>query len=226
MRSTPKQSRRTRRRPGQRGSGPCWDSLRSPTGRDSSGAVRYEVAWRNGHSWVAVKTHMGYNQETYDTVCASLSRSLQAALRWWTTPERVTIFTDAQAAIRQMASEMPGTGLTYALQARRHIASLRRARPDIIIEIRWCAAHKVVAGNENADEWARLAAEEPDARVWWLEGGSDTWHPHGHSRTSSGRSRKSNGLRHGNGLAAESPTGDTRCRRESSGRTRWWRAVP
>ena len=46
---------------------------------------------------------------------------------------------------------------------------LRRARPDIAIKIRWCPAHKVVPGNEKADEWAKLAAEEPDARgVEWL----------------------------------------------------------
>jgi len=44
----------------------------------------------------------------------------------------------------------------------------RRSR-GIIIEIRWCPAHKGVAGNEKADEWAKIAAEEPDAhRVEWL----------------------------------------------------------
>jgi ribonuclease HI len=32
------------------------------------------------------------------------------------------------------------------------------------IEIRWCPAHKWVPGNEKADEWAKLAAEKPDAR--------------------------------------------------------------
>ena len=58
---------------------------------------------------------------------------------------------------------------TYALQARKNIAALRRARPGIIIEIRWCPAHKGVEGNEKADEWAKIAAGEPDARgVEWL----------------------------------------------------------
>jgi len=89
-------------------------------------------------------------------------------LRRNTTPERVTIFTDAQAAIRRMASEEPGPGQQYALQARKHIATLRRAKPGIIIEIRWCPAHKGVAGNEKADEWAKIAAEEPDTHgVEW-----------------------------------------------------------
>ena len=85
------------------------------------------------------------------------------------TPERITIFTDAQAAIRRLASEEPGPGQQYALQSRKHIAALRRARPGIIIEIRWCPAHKGVEGNEKADEWAKVAAEEPDTRgMEWL----------------------------------------------------------
>jgi hypothetical protein len=94
------------------------------------------------------------------------------AARRITTPENVTVLTDAQAAIKRMASEEPGPGQMYAIQARRHIATLRRPRPDII-EIRWCPAHKGVQGNEKADEWAKLAAEEPDAHgVEWLQGGA------------------------------------------------------
>jgi hypothetical protein len=51
-----------------------------------------------------------------------------------------------------------------------HIATLRRARPDITIEIRWCPANKGVPGNETADEWAKLAAEKSDARrVEWKQ---------------------------------------------------------
>jgi len=68
-----------------------------------------------------------------------------------------------------MASDDPGPGQQYALQARKHIASLRRARPGITIEIRWCPAHKGIAGNENSDDWAKIAAEEPDTHgVEWL----------------------------------------------------------
>jgi hypothetical protein len=79
---------------------------------------------------------MGYNQEAYDAKYAALSTAREVAARWQTTPERVTIFTDAQAAIRRMASEDPGPGQMYALQARKYITTQRRAGPDIIIEIR------------------------------------------------------------------------------------------
>jgi len=101
-----------------------------------------------------IKTHMGYNQEAFDAECAALARALESASRRNTTPERVTIFTDAQAAIRRMASDEPGPSQTYALQARKHVAALRKARPGIIIEIRWCPAHKGVEGGSG---WQRSA---------------------------------------------------------------------
>jgi len=80
--------------------------------------------------------HIGYNQEAFDAGCAVLAGALGSALRRNTTLERVTIFTDAQAAIRRMASDEPGPGQTYALQTRKRIAVLRKARTGVIIEIR------------------------------------------------------------------------------------------
>jgi len=47
---------------------------------------------------------MGYNQEAYDAQCATLAGALRAATRRQTTPERVTIFTDTQAAVSGVAS--------------------------------------------------------------------------------------------------------------------------
>ena len=132
--------------------------------RMESGAAGYAVAWKDGQSWKGIKTHMGYNQEAYDTECAALARALESASRRNTIPNRITSFNNAQATIRRMASDEPGPGQKYTLEARKNITSLRRAVPDIVIEIRWCPAHEGVEGNEKADEWAKLAAEEPDAR--------------------------------------------------------------
>jgi len=130
--------------------------------RLESEAAGYAVAWQNGQTWEGIKTHMGYNQEAYDTECAALERALETATRRVPTPSHVTIFTDAQAAIKRMSSDEPAPGQKYALEARQHIAELWRKAPSTIIEIRWCPAHEGVEGNEQADKWAKLAAEEPD----------------------------------------------------------------
>jgi len=143
--------------------------------RLDDGATGYSVVWKRGLTWAGAKVPMGNNQEAYDAECAALAQALELAAQRSTTPERVTIFSDAQAAIQRMASDEPGPGQQYALQARKHITTLRRARKDIVIEIRWCPAHKGVAGNEKADEWAKIAAGEPNTRgVQWLSSSGRT----------------------------------------------------
>jgi len=62
-----------------------------------------------------------------------------------------------------MGSNEPGPGQRYALEARKHITTIHRRRSRVAIELRWCPAHKRALGNEKADEWAKLAADEPDA---------------------------------------------------------------
>jgi len=125
-------------------------------------AVGYAVAWKSGQTWEGIKTHMGFNQEAFDAECAALAYALQMAVKSDPVPDHITIFTDAQAAMRRMASYEPGLGQKYTLEARKHITMLRRMVSDITIEIRWCPAHEDVKGNEKADEWAKLAADEPD----------------------------------------------------------------
>ena len=108
-------------------------------------------------------------QEAYDAECAALARALQVAATRRHVFGTVTIFTDAQAAIARMTSDEPGPGQKYALQAREHIAALRAKEPNVRIEIRWCLSHQGIEGNEIADEWAKLAADEPDAHgVEWF----------------------------------------------------------
>jgi len=49
--------------------------------RLEDGAAGYSVEWKNGQSWVVVKTHTGYNQEAYDAECAAVARVLETASR-------------------------------------------------------------------------------------------------------------------------------------------------
>jgi len=133
-------------------------------------AAGYEVVWKNGQTWEGIKTHMGFNQEAYDAECAVLAHALETATKRAPTPSHVTIFTNAQAAIKRVVSDDPGPGQKYALEKRQHIATLRRAAPDISIEVRWCPVREGVEGNEQADRWAKLAANEPDTLgVEWPE---------------------------------------------------------
>ena len=90
-------------------------------------------------------------------------------MRGNTIRDLVTNFTDSQVAIRRMSSDEPGSGQKYSLEARRHIATLQRAKPGITIKMRWHPTYKEVEGNEEADEWAKIAAEETGTGgVEWL----------------------------------------------------------
>ncbi|MDX6284441.1 MAG: hypothetical protein QOH03_5512 [Kribbellaceae bacterium] len=102
-----------------------------------SGRIRDRMAERS-----ALGGHQNPHGLQLGSLCAALSRAPETAARRQTTPKRVTIFSDAEAAIRRMVSEDPGPGQMYAIQARKHIAMLRRARPGIIIEIQWCPVLK------------------------------------------------------------------------------------
>jgi uncharacterized protein YegL len=68
--------------------------------RLDSWATGYVVVRQNGQSWVGIKNHMGYNQEASDAECSALASALEEAVKRQTAPERIAIFTDAQAAIR------------------------------------------------------------------------------------------------------------------------------
>ena len=83
--------------------------------RLENGAAGYVVVWKNGQSWMGIKIHMGHNQKAYNAECTALTGVLESASRRQTVPGQVTIFTDAQAAIRRMASEEPIPSQQHAL---------------------------------------------------------------------------------------------------------------
>jgi len=105
----------------------------------AAAAASIEWAARSGVAFDKTEAALFHRKKS--TSKATLRRGMHCtgprageAARRNTTPERVTIFSDAQAAIKQMASDEPGPGQQYALQARKHIATLRKARLGITIE--------------------------------------------------------------------------------------------
>jgi ribonuclease HI len=87
---------------------------------------------------MGIKTHMDYNQGAYDAECAALARALGSAARRQTVPKRVTVFTDAQAVVRRIASEEPGPA--RCKRSRREGALRRYGRPDRTSSLRSVSA--------------------------------------------------------------------------------------
>ena len=131
-----------------------WLVIFTGESRTGEGATGYAVTWKKEGT-------QGPNMMSmYD---AAIARALETAARRRKKLGHLTIFTDAQAAIRGMTPDDPRPGRKYAIADRKHVAELRCREPEISIEIRWCPSHCEIEGNEKADEWAKLAADEPDS---------------------------------------------------------------
>jgi len=186
---------------------PCCNAATAPAicvychDQDRSHAINEET---KKQGWVAPC------QEAYDAECAALARALQVAATRDHTLGLVTILTDCQAAIGRMSSDEPGPGQKYALEATRHIVTLRAKEPKVKAEIRWCLSHQGIEGNEIADEWGKLAADEPHAHgAGWFS----TTNPDGTARESF-RSRRTSPT-----SSEGSPKGDGRTPKTGSGRS-------
>ena len=101
---------------------------------------------------VAGTTH-GLQPGSYDAECAALARALRTAA------ERAGQHQLGTVTIWRMTSDDPGPGQTYSIRAGKHISTLRHKPSD-----QKSGSRSAGAGIEKADEWAKLAAGEPDSR--------------------------------------------------------------
>jgi ribonuclease HI len=99
---------------------------------------------------------MGYNQEAYDAECAALARALETAARRQTTPEKVTIFTDAQAAIRCHCLVAP---LRPAPAAPHSRTSSERSQK------KWAEARQWAGGRVTSKKYKMPRKQRPDKTV-------------------------------------------------------------
>jgi len=184
--------------------------------RLGDGATGYAAVWKNGQSWVGIRTHVGYNQEAYDAECAALARALETASRRQTTPERVTVFTDAQAAVRRMASEETGSGQMYVLRARKHISVLGQAgyhhQDPVAFGTQGSPREREGRRTGQARGRGDRHARGRMAEIRTDQGCAHCRCPD-RSHTSSGRSRGRNEWRRGGGLEAGPLRRNIRCRR-------------
>lgn len=109
---------------------------------------------------------LGKRCEVFDAELYAILRALQEAvrLRKETEPnlEKVTIFSDAQEALRRLQrdEESPGQSLS------RSIWKWEESLDGIDIEYVWVPGHEGVAGNEAADAFAKRGADADEAQYW------------------------------------------------------------
>jgi len=180
--------------------------------RLESEAAGYAVAWQNGQTWEGMKTHMGYNQEAYDTECAALERALETATRRVPTPSHVTIFTDAQVAIKRMSSDEPAPGRSMRWKQGSTSPSYgeKRRAPSL----RSDGARHMKAWKETSRPTNGPSSRQKSQTPQGLSG--RTKHAPGPSLTSDGRSRRRSGPRHESGREAGPPRRGIKCRRAKS----------
>ena len=127
--------------------------------RLEDGSVGCAVARHHSEhdAWTGVRVHMSKNQEVYG---AELHAIYRVMLTLFQEPhgQKITIFADAQAALQRIISDAPGPGQRYALAIAQQAHDLWEQR-RVSVQFRWVPSHAGTAGNEKADEWAKMAAQ-------------------------------------------------------------------
>ncbi len=97
-----------------------------------------------------------------------ISQALKIALKE-TTPKkagRITVYSDAQMAIKQLQEAKSNVGQTLRIQIYKQARQLRAYGREVIV--RWIPGHSRVEGNERADKAAKKVVANRRAQVaWW-----------------------------------------------------------
>ena len=120
------------------------------------GAVGAACVWREGETWSGHRFFLGNNKEVFDAEAFATYQALRSFEERQESGHHYAVFTDAQAAVRRMATDAAGPGQCWA-RAAIEVCSQLRAR-DNIVQVRWVPAHIGIEGNEAADTFTNEAA--------------------------------------------------------------------
>jgi ribonuclease HI len=127
--------------------------------RDQNGNVGAAIVWQEHNEWTGLKYRLGRNKEVFDAELYAILRATVMARDHVSELksdgiDRLIIFTDSQASLSRIQHNGSGPGQTWAsaiIQNSNEILG-----QNIQLEFRWVPGHAGIAGNETADEYARL----------------------------------------------------------------------
>jgi ribonuclease HI len=126
------------------------------------GNVGAAVAWKEVDEWTGLKYRLGRNTEVfYAELVAILQPTVlirdEGAIMIGDGIQKISIFTDSQAALNRIQHNGIGPGHTWASAIIRNTDEIRRQ--NIQVGFRWVPGHAGIQGNETADTFAKDAAE-------------------------------------------------------------------
>ena len=124
--------------------------------RPDSGDMGAACASSSAGEWVGQVFYLGHNKEVFDAETFAIYQALRILDRQQATGQQYTIFSDSQAAIQRIRTDMLGSDQQWARAAMEVHARLTARGNEVTI--RWVPAHSGVMGNEMADGFAREAA--------------------------------------------------------------------
>jgi len=109
------------------------------------------VVWEEEGRWKKRRVHLGRQKEAFDAEMYAMSEAMKIAdeISSEREVERVMVFMDSEATLRQIQSDEPGPGQVLALRTMNWVDAV--ARKNIQVEYRWVPAHKWIEGSEEAD---------------------------------------------------------------------------
>jgi ribonuclease HI len=143
------------------------DGSKSEDGWTGCAAV-WKLLGNCDSEWQGRKIFMGRNKEVFDAELYAIWVGLTAARdhkEEWAAhltehggPRVITIFTDAQAALKRIRNDEAGPGQWLARRIIRVERQLLVRQEGWLTEFRWIPGHKGIEGNEVADRWAKEGA--------------------------------------------------------------------
>ena len=121
------------------------------------------MTWREDREWKGRGLYIGRNKEVFGAEVFAITQALEVIDERGEEGQHYTIFSDSQAALARIRYD--GTGPAQAVARRAiHLSECIVGRENTIT-LYWTPSHRGIEGNEQADTWAKRAAEGREGRA-------------------------------------------------------------